>query len=253
MRNGGLQVRELAAWGFDASPYRPCADGEMARRRLEGRAAFVGMECLVAGEEFAERFAEQALRGDLLAEMEGLEWGLGVVDLRGLIAFQRRVVFDPACPRDAVPDDVFGVAFGAPVPLVYTRRHGAGGEVLIETANPNLQLRGMELHGGSPFFEVGSYRGRWFLRDGYHRAYALLRAGIVQVPAVVVRARTLKELGPVGEWFFAEEILFGERPPMVVDFLDDELTIEYTRPRLLKTIRIRVEESFAPMVEMANE
>jgi hypothetical protein len=168
-------------------------------------------------------------------------------------------VFDPGCARDVTfaADDwqaLFGFAFGLAVPSVYRMSDGRVGEFLIETENPNLQLRSLPtgsngpfvLHGGSPFFEVGEYRGRWFLRDGYHRAYALLREGIVRVPAVIVHARTLRELGPVGDWFFAEEILLGERPPLVMDFLDDEMTIVYTRPRMLKTIRITVDESFAP-------
>jgi hypothetical protein len=259
-----LRVRELAAWGFDESPYRPVCVLERAEQRLAARAPFVAMDCVVAVESgvLAVLFAEQAARDDLREEMEGLDWSLGVVDLRGLIAFQRRVVFHPELERVVGSDwgSLFRVAFGAPGPLVYTRRETDEGGVVIETANPNLQVwpvpegqAGLfEVHGGSPFFEVGEYRGRWFLRDGYHRAYELLRAGIAQVPAVIVRARTLAELGPVGDWFYAEEILFGERPPMVTDFLEDEMTIEYARPRMLKTIRIMVEESFAPVVEGMN-
>lgn len=254
-----LRVRELAAWGFDASPYRPRFDGAVAR----GMSAFAGDDCLVEVGDEALRalFGEQAGRSDLLEEMQGLDWSLGIVDLRGLIAFQRRVVFDPERPYKVSVEagdwrGLFGVAFGPPVAPVYRQSMGADGAIVIETDNPNLQLRRSEgvfaLHGGSPFFEVATYRGRWFLRDGYHRAYALLRAGVVHVPAVVVRARTLAELGPVGEWFFAEEILFGERPPLVRDFLDDTLTVEYTRPRMMKTIRVRVEESFVAVVEDAG-
>jgi len=104
----------------------------------------------------------------------------------------------------------------------------------------------ISLHGGSPFFEVAEYRGRWFLRDGYHRAYTLLRANVFHLPAVIIYARTLAELGPIGQWFFAEEVLFGPTPPRIIDFLDDQLTIEYTRRRMLKTIRVTMEESFAP-------
>ena len=250
-----LRVRELAAWGFDASPYRPaCAE----ERRLVPGASFDAKDCVVEveSEVVAGLFAEQALRADLQKEMKGLDWSLGVVDLRGLIAFQRRVVIHPELERDLASDwrSLFDVAFGASVPLMYTRRDMKDGAMVIETANPNLQVWPASggagglfaMHGGSPFFEVGVYRGRWFLRDGYHRAYGFLRAGIVMVPAVVVRARTLVELGPVGDWFFGEEILFGGRPPLVTDFLHDEMTIEYTRPRMLKTIRITVEESFAP-------
>ncbi len=96
------------------------------------------------------------------------------------------------------------------------------------------------------FFEVADFGGRWFLRDGYHRAYRLLRAGIVHFPSIIIRARTLAELGPVQPWFFSEETLFNPTPPRVIDFLDDDLTIEYTRPRLLKTLRVTIEESIEP-------
>jgi hypothetical protein len=100
------------------------------------------------------------------------------------------------------------------------------------------------LHGGSPFFEVGEFRGRWFLRDGYHRAYHLLRAGVSTMVAVLVRARSLEELGANKPWFFSEEVLFSQRAPRVTDFLSDDLTVTYARPRLTRTIRIRIEESF---------
>jgi hypothetical protein len=99
------------------------------------------------------------------------------------------------------------------------------------------------LYGGSPFFEVAELRGRWFLRDGYHRAYRLLQAGVHRVPAVVIHARTIGELGATEPWFFSEEQLFSDRPPCVMDFLDENMVLRYERTALRKVIRIRVEES----------
>ncbi len=87
-------------------------------------------------------------------------------------------------------------------------------------------------------------RGRWFLRDGYHRAYRLLQDGVYCVPAVVISARTLDELGATEPWFFNEEQLFSCRPPRVLDFLDESMVLRYERAALRKVIRIRVEESF---------
>ena len=104
------------------------------------------------------------------------------------------------------------------------------------------------IHAGSPFFEVAQYRERWFLRDGYHRAYSLLRAGVFRLPAVIVQARTLEELGATRPWFFPEEVLFSPTPPRVTDFLDDELVLEYDRIPLIKTLRVTVEEAFVPAV-----
>lgn len=86
----------------------------------------------------------------------------------------------------------------------------------VRSHNPDLQLRleaergggcPFAVDGGSPFFEVAEFGGRWFLRDGYHRAYALLRAGVYRMVAVV-RARTMEELGATEPWFFGEEVLF---------------------------------------------
>jgi hypothetical protein len=94
---------------------------------------------------------------------------------------------------------------------------------------------------------VAQYRDRWFLRDGYHRAYDLLRANIFRVPAVIVYARTLDELGATQPWFFNEETLFSATPPRVLDFLDDALVLEYSRPLLVKTVSVTIEESLAPL------
>ncbi len=202
-------------------------------------------------------FEEQALRHELQREMDGLDWSLGVVDLRNLLAFQRRLLSDPEYPQACVPEPhdwaaLFHVSFGTPQSTAFTTIVSTPTELVLQSANPNLHLRQttpcsasiFELHGGSPFFEVAQYRDRWFLRDGYHRAERLLRHGIHQVPAVIIHARSLAELGAVGPWFFSEQILFSSRPPLVTDFLLDELIQEYTRPRMLKTLRVTVDESF---------
>ncbi len=108
------------------------------------------------------------------------------------------------------------------------------------------ELLPLSLYGGSPFFEVAGFRGRWFLRDGYHRAYHLLQAGVDCVPAVVIYARSMEELGATAPWFFNEEQLFSDRPPQVTDFLDDTMILHYERTALRKVIRIRIEESLEP-------
>ena len=105
------------------------------------------------------------------------------------------------------------------------------------------------MYGGTPGFEIAEFRGRWFLRDGYHRAYRLLQAGVHLVPAVVIHARTVHELGETEPWFFNESHLFSDRPPHVTDFLDEEMIICYKRAALRKVIRIRIEESLEPFAE----
>jgi len=258
-----VDVRELIAWGLDDNEFRPNTDTQSreidtARSQIAKRDSLIFDDAIlgdVPGElaGLIERVLE---RFDLQEEMEGLDWAIGVVDLRRLHAFQRRLILDGRRPYLEIPSAnnwpaLFEFAFPPAAPVEYRRLASSGSELVLQSENPNFQVRTsatcdrhpIQLHGGSPFFEVAEFRGRWFLRDGYHRAYRLLSGNVQYLPAVIVRARTLAELGPVYPWFFPEETLFGSAPPCLIDFLDDSLTINYVRPRLLKTLRVIIEEN----------
>jgi hypothetical protein len=258
-----VRIRELAGWDFDEDEYRPDVfDRDLhsrARGLIVARPPFQTASALIDTTALRDNLARQMSRRDLQAEMAGLDWSLGVIDLRLLLAFQRRLVLNPNAPPTSVPsaddwDALMDISFASPQEVVcdVVRCESA---VLLRSANPNLQLRisddasrPITVHAGSPFFEVAQYRERWFLRDGYHRAYSLLRAGVFRVPAVIVHARTVEELGATRPWFFPEEVLFSLTPPRVTDFLDDELVLEYDRIPLIKTLRVTVEEAFIPAV-----
>ena len=261
-----VSVRELIGWDLDPNEFRPALIAQSARI-ASARALVANRPGFQASNPVAREsplaigalLKEHLLREDLHREMEGLEWSAGVVNLRHLLAFQRRLLFDPEYPQPAAPisDDwpaLTALAFGPPRSTAFTTVASSSTKMVLRSANPNIQLRPaangapgpLECYGGSPFFEVAEYRGRWFLRDGYHRAESLLRSGTTHVPAVIIRARTLAELGPIGPWFFSEEILFGPHPPYVSDFLDVQLTQQYTRPRMHKTVHVTIEESFGP-------
>jgi hypothetical protein len=260
LRATQLRIRELAAWGLDHDEYRPLlfdGDADRARALVAGRTPFENRSALVESADcgLRGRLAEQESRADLRAEMAGLDWFLGVVDLRRLIAFQRRIVLAAEAQKTPLPaaDDCAGLmnlCFGEPKAVVCEAVRGKA-SVVLRSMNPNLHFRITDdssspivIHSGSPFFEVAQYRDRWFLRDGYHRAFRCLQAGVFHLPAVGVRARTLQELGAVHPWFFPEEVLFSGAPPRVFDFLDDALVIEYHRSPLIKTLRITVEETY---------
>ena len=255
------RVRELAGWDLDEDEYRPkTIDGNglgRARSHIAARSPYEAESALCEENdcELCGRLAIQQSRADLHAEMAGLDWFLGVVDLRHLLAFQRRLILHPDTPRGAFPapddwDALLELCFGSPQPIVCdTIRSGTS--IVLHSANPNLHFRVTQdsanpiaIHMGSPFFEVALYRDRWFLRDGYHRAFLCLQTGIFRLPAVIVRARTLEELGAVHPWFFPEQVLFSSTPPRVIDFLDDALVIEYNRAPLTKTVRITIEETY---------
>jgi len=265
MSHGNVYVRELAAWGLDDYKYRPDsiehAKMSEARRLIAQRPPFQQPAVVLSQEtaQLHDALLPHATRPDLLAEMNGLTWSLGVVDLRSLIAFQRRLVFNPGLAQSAAPaardwPALLALSFGLAKPVECDLIHDPAARILIlQSSNPNLHIRTtsdasspLTIHAGGPFFEVTCFRGRWFLRDGYHRAYNLLQAGVFKVPTVIVQARTIEELGAVQPWFFSEEVLFSEAPPYVSDFLDDDLVLEYKRPPLIKTLRITMEETLSP-------
>ena len=276
-----VDVHELIAWELDEYPYRDSAmdlrreefakQVERAQQRLAEHECHASCPALLAEESKSlhHLLAEFIQRSDLQAEYEGLDWTLGVVDLRRLLAFQRRLVFSPRRQTSPTPqqDDwsqlialTLGLQRGTDHHFV--RNWSATGDldISLHSNNPDLQLRlspdagrsghlPLSLYGGSPFFEVAEFRGRWFLRDGYHRAYRLLQAGVHRVPAVVIFTRTIEELGAIEPWFFSEEQLFSDRPPRIMDFLDENLVLRYERAALRKVIRIRVEESLQALDE----
>ena len=259
-----IRTIELVAWDFDEYKSRPeSIDRErpvkarelVLRRQLDHSSSAL---CEQETRLLRDTLDLQHSRPDLHAEMMGLDWFLGVVDLRRLLAFQRRLSFNSTVPAMAVLpqcdwDRLIEIAFASPNPVICDVVHDTDKKtVILQSTNPNVQLRVTQdpaapvaVYAGSPFFEVAQYAGRWFLRDGYHRAYKLLRAGIFQIPAVIVHARTLEELGAVKPQFFSEAILLSEHPPFVSDFLNDALTIEYERHPIIKTLRITMEESIA--------
>jgi hypothetical protein len=207
-----LEIRELAAWGFD----HPVDRGLLREKQLRISACHAQSRLAVRTpypadppisiEETRKQAGMLADRKNTVAssrEFADLAWELAVVDLRKLIAFQRRI----------------GFAY-------------CGGRLKQrETESQQLIDRSLPLHpiSKSPYMEVASYRGRWFLRDGYHRSFRLLNQSVSLVPCVVVYAESLVQMGAVGSQFFSQEILFSEHPPMVTDFLDEVITVRYRR------------------------
>lgn len=264
-------ILELSAWGFDEVPERSFALIDRAQARTEevlaSRPAWDARSAIVheIPAHLQEMLGLIAGRDDLQAEFQGLVWELGVVDLRLLVSFQRRLVLRDEFveSQDVAWSSRIDLAFPPHRSSYFAHMLSHNGLTLI-SENPDLTLRlhtkpdkelpfGLTIHHGSPFMEVGVYRGRWFLRDGYHRAYRLLRSGIVEMPAVIVHARTLEELGANQPWFFPEQVLFQNRPPLATDFQCDELLVRWRRPVRRKVIRIAITEEFEPSCSEEGE
>lgn len=196
-----VRIRELTGWGFDSYEYRPelpernmlsdATDIVAQRSPLEQSNVVLARET----EQLSEAFYPYKNRPDLLSEMSSLSWSLGVVDLRPLIAFQRRLVFPAQTVQASIPiardwPALLALSFGPPKPIGCEIIHDRSNQtVVLRSDNPDLHFRittdpssPLNVHGGGPFFEVACFRDRWFLRDGYHRAYSLIKNHVFEVP-----------------------------------------------------------------------
>lgn len=280
-----VEVHELVAWGLDDYPYRDLAAARdqsafatalrTAHQQIAVREPYVDGRVLHTDhKQHLHHLLDLASqREDLHEEYREHAWSIDVVDLRCLLAFQRRLVFRPSRHLQPVPPQqdwpgLIALTLGMKRDIDYRLEQTASTpdamEITLHSSNPDLQLRlnrkigcvdslRFTLHGGCPFLEVAELHGRWFLRDGYHRAYRLLQAGVACVPAVLLRVKTLEELGATQPWFFSEEQLFSNRPPRVQDFLDEQITFRYQRKALGKVIRIRIEETLEELDQNERE
>jgi hypothetical protein len=88
------------------------------------------------------------------------------------------------------------------------------------------------------YVQVARLGDRYFLRDGYHRAYGLLAAGIRYVPALVKDFPSFEEVGlPPG--LLPQGAYLGDRPPLLTDYLDDSVAANTSLPVAQKMVVVQ--------------
>ena len=126
---------------------------------------------------------------------------------------------------------------------------------VFASANPNLRVHGHFSAQIAPgmtgfgfvvtlrksYLQVAGVGGRYFLRDGYHRAFGLLAKGITMVPALAKEYATFDEAfrsTPV----LPVQTLFGDRPPFLGDYLDDAFSADSLLPVTNKIVALQALE-----------
>lgn len=194
----------------------------------------------------------------------GEGWGLGLVDLRNVHALLPVVITHGGDERirDASANDLASVAAitlpADPRPMQLAPGFNqANNTWTLSSDSPNLRVVGQTagpVEGPTPgllmvgfvvaelpsFMQVALYENRWFLRDGYHRATSLLRAGIQVAPAFVQRLQRPEELViPSGLPLGA---VLGPNPPRLTDYFDDTVSAEVRTPRSRKVVVVQALE-----------
>lgn len=178
-----------------------------------------------------------------------------VVDLRRLVSAQRSVRVDYYRDAARTQSDIRAIArltlpLERPSAQIATEFDPALQAWRLTSPSPNMRITGRfadERRAGAfdfgftvevltSFLSVAEYRRRLILRDGYHRAYRLIRAGIFTAPAFV---RAYRDDEPV----FAGETLpaaiwTGDRPPLLGDFGDDTVAHDSWLPETRTTLYV---------------
>ncbi len=104
---------------------------------------------------------------------------------------------------------------------------------VFSSPNPNLKLLQpytnqntiFEFVVGIPnsFVQVVKCKERYFVRDGYHRAYGFMANGISKIPILYREFNSFNEMG-LSSGFFPNEILMSDHPPMLTDFFNDKVS-----------------------------
>ena len=243
------------------------AAAERARRAVAARPEGIDQDGLVraAPPELAEHIRGlQASQATQPYYAEG--WRVALVDLTRVVACQPFTVSDQATNRVAAidPEDLDSVAAltlpttqGEPVTARFDPLQRAW---IVMSANSNLRivgpagpplqpsgetqvpptgaLLGFGVLNGVSFMQVACLRGRYYLRDGYHRALGLLNRGITIVPAFVRDITAFEEIFPDPRTLLPQDAYLGSRPPVLPDMLDDTVSASVQVPAVQTMIVI---------------
>lgn len=238
-----------------------------ARAARDARPPFTPLDAVVPGNH--AKLAQLEARDDLRSGFAGIDWTVEMVDMTRVQSVQKAIrtgaIHDRIAPVLEDPEKLFEFCLPSgrtdPPRGAFTDTDQRG--FTVSSLNPNLRLAGSKVdtieivtpagpikvqaimffvNFGNSYINVARHRGRYFLRDGYHRVIGLLEAGITQVPAVVVNlGGTFDDLMP-GRQTFSRTACYSDRPPMVADYLDDSVADDYQQAITRKVIRIRSEE-----------
>lgn len=253
---GWLDEETSRALGLDGEAARGCRD---VVRRRPGDVLGTQVEPTPA----SLRPISSAL-SDVDPRFRGGELEVVVVDLADVVATQPFVATDESravtLAGDATLEEVAQItlpvapsvfpvsAFDERAQAWVVRSRGASiavsGRYVAAAASgdPGSQCFGFFVSAQPSRVTVGVCEGRVVLRDGHHRAVALLARGVRRAPVVLDHDPSL----PISPDNLEREVIFGTRPPRLRDYLDADVSLEAAVARTERVILISATEVDLP-------
>jgi hypothetical protein len=120
------------------------------------------------------------------------------------------------------------------------------GQVTGEDPSTGRTFVGFQFGGGLPQMSVVEYKGIYMVKNGYHRAYALLEKGHKYLPCILLNAENYNATGAAGPGFFNVDLMTSDKSPLLTDFSSSAAVI-HPRPLLRKILTIHGEVQVIPV------
>src|SRR5438445_7454587 len=178
--------------------------------------------------EIGNRFKEQldAVATDPLfpEAVQGKKWSFKQVEIDKLVCFQQYLITDYAEEIAGMQDfSDLGKLIEFCIPSKRSKRPMAvvASQLEYTMLSSSQDLRvlgpgqmqdpvtkrsvfGFVVGWGSPFIQLVKFKGRLFLRNGYHRVYEIRKAGVTHAPCILIEGENFADTGAIKPGFFGE-------------------------------------------------
>lgn len=120
------------------------------------------------------------------------------------------------------------------------------GTVQGEDPNTGRSFSGFQFGFGLPLISVVNYNGTYLIKNGYHRAYALMKKGHKFLPCLLVTTDNFQSTGAQSNGFFPIDLILSDKSPILSDFNSDAAVL-IPRRRFRKMVTIHAEEQIIPL------
>jgi len=114
------------------------------------------------------------------------------------------------------------------------------GNFASEDQASGRKLVGFAYDFGLPQISVAEYKGGFFVKNGYHRAFALLKKGHEYLPCLTVSTDTFQATGGQLPGFFPVDLILSDQAPLLADFLSGA-ALKIPRRRFRATVSVHAE------------
>ena len=273
---GWLDPAQAASWlagrrdGVEATPEQVVRAERMRAAVASRDAGVIQTPAIGEAPEALESHVATLARNSEFSAMLADGFRVAIADLRELCALQPYIYTDQASARVAAVDPANIASLAAitlpnvapepPAPHFDEAKQAW----VFWSDNPNLRILGpfnaeLEPSGfafgflvgvTTSFLQVTRFSGRYFLRDGYHRAYGLLARGITHVPVMLRECRTAAEFTPP-PGTLPLDVCLGARPARLPDFFDDAVSATVTAPAPRRLAVVQAHETDYTLVDAA--